>query len=251
MIRSRIEDPWREVSWDEAIAYAANEFRRIQAKYGRDSVGAISSSRCTNEEVFLVQKMVRGVRQQQYRHLRPCLPLADRLRVVEDLRHLGRHSGFQVRRKVGRRGRDSRQSPPTPIRSLLLASRSVSGQARNSSSSIRAASIWSGARTSRPTITFPLKPGTNVAVLNAIAHVVVTEGLVNETFVRERCDLADFEFLGAILSPIPAIRPRRRPRPPASIPTNCAQLRVSMRLAAMPRSITALASLNTARARRQ
>ena len=60
MIRSRIEDAWREVSWDEAIAYAADEFRRIQAKYGRDSVGAISSSRCTNEEVFLVQKMVRA-----------------------------------------------------------------------------------------------------------------------------------------------------------------------------------------------
>ena len=60
MIRERIEDPWREVSWDDAIAYAANEFRRIQAKYGRDSVGAISSSRCTNEEVFLVQKMVRA-----------------------------------------------------------------------------------------------------------------------------------------------------------------------------------------------
>ena len=36
MIRSRIEDPWREVSWDEAIAYAANEFRRIQANYGRN-----------------------------------------------------------------------------------------------------------------------------------------------------------------------------------------------------------------------
>ncbi len=60
MIRERIEDPWREVSWDEAIGYAANEFKRIRGKYGRDSVGAISSSRCTNEEVFLVQKMVRA-----------------------------------------------------------------------------------------------------------------------------------------------------------------------------------------------
>ena len=39
----------------------------------------------------------------------------------------------------------------------------------------------------------PLKPGTNVALLNAIAHVVVTEGLINETYVRERCDLGDFE----------------------------------------------------------
>ena len=60
MIRERIDDPWREVSWDEAIAYAASEFKRIQAQYGRDSVGAISSSRCTDEEVFLVQKLVRA-----------------------------------------------------------------------------------------------------------------------------------------------------------------------------------------------
>ena len=52
--------PWREVSWDEAIAYAAREFKRIQAKYGRDSVGGITSSRCTNEETFLVQKLVRA-----------------------------------------------------------------------------------------------------------------------------------------------------------------------------------------------
>jgi formate dehydrogenase major subunit len=38
-----------------------------------------------------------------------------------------------------------------------------------------------------------LRPGTNVAVLNALAHVIVAEGLVNEAFVRERCDGANFE----------------------------------------------------------
>jgi formate dehydrogenase major subunit len=38
----------------------------------------------------------------------------------------------------------------------------------------------------------PLRPGTNVAVVNALAHVIVTEGLVDEAFVRERCDLAEF-----------------------------------------------------------
>jgi formate dehydrogenase major subunit len=38
-----------------------------------------------------------------------------------------------------------------------------------------------------------LRPGTNVAVLNALAHVIVTEGLVNDAFVRERCDPANFE----------------------------------------------------------
>ena len=60
MIRAQIADPWREVSWEEAIGYAAREFKRIQAKYGRDSIGAITSSRCTNEEVFLIQKLVRA-----------------------------------------------------------------------------------------------------------------------------------------------------------------------------------------------
>src|SRR5262249_49548929 len=60
MIRKSIHDDWREVSWEEAISYAASEIKRIQAKYGRDSVGGITSSRCTNEETFLVQKLVRA-----------------------------------------------------------------------------------------------------------------------------------------------------------------------------------------------
>src|SRR5262245_35338124 len=60
MIRAGISDPWRIVSWEEAIAHTASEFRRIQAKYGKDSIGGITSSRCTNEETYLVQKLVRA-----------------------------------------------------------------------------------------------------------------------------------------------------------------------------------------------
>src|ERR1700722_6600799 len=60
MIRAKITDPWREVSWDEALSYAASEFRRIQDKHGVDSIGGITSSRCTNEETYLVQKLVRA-----------------------------------------------------------------------------------------------------------------------------------------------------------------------------------------------
>ena len=60
LVREKITDPWREVEWDEAIAYAADRFKRIQQKYGRGSIGGITSSRCTNEEVFVVQKMVRA-----------------------------------------------------------------------------------------------------------------------------------------------------------------------------------------------
>ena len=60
MIRKRIVDPWQEVSWEEAIAYAAAELKRVQNRYGRGSIGGITSSRCTNEEAYLVQKMVRA-----------------------------------------------------------------------------------------------------------------------------------------------------------------------------------------------
>src|SRR6202034_1205302 len=60
MIRAQITDPWKEVTWEEAIHHAASEFKRIQAKYGLDSIGGITSSRCTNEETYLVQKMIRA-----------------------------------------------------------------------------------------------------------------------------------------------------------------------------------------------
>ena len=60
MIRETIHEQWREVSWDEAFTFTANKIKGIQAKYGKDSVGGITSSRCSNEETYLVQKLVRA-----------------------------------------------------------------------------------------------------------------------------------------------------------------------------------------------
>jgi len=61
MIREAITDPWREVSWDEAMSFAANRMKGIIEEHGRQSVGVITSSRCTNEETWLVQKLTRAV----------------------------------------------------------------------------------------------------------------------------------------------------------------------------------------------
>src|SRR5690606_23712540 len=61
MIRETIDEPWREVSWDEAHGFATNRLKAIQDRYGRKSVGVITSSRCTNEETYLVQKLTRAV----------------------------------------------------------------------------------------------------------------------------------------------------------------------------------------------
>ena len=61
MVRAKITDPWREVTWEEAIGRVASEFKRIQKKHGTNSVGVITSSRCTDEETYLMQKLVRAV----------------------------------------------------------------------------------------------------------------------------------------------------------------------------------------------
>ena len=53
---------------------------------------------------------------------------------------------------------------------------------------------------SKRPIHLPLQPGTNVAVLTALAHVIVTEGLVDEAFVRERCELDEFAEWAAFVA---------------------------------------------------
>jgi formate dehydrogenase major subunit len=47
-----------------------------------------------------------------------------------------------------------------------------------------------------------LRPSTNVALINSLAHVVVTEGLVKEDFVRERCDLESFNKWRTFVAPV-------------------------------------------------
>lgn len=54
-------DVFEPASWDEALEYAAAGLKKIRDKYGADSIGYISSSKCTNEENYLMQKFARAV----------------------------------------------------------------------------------------------------------------------------------------------------------------------------------------------
>ncbi len=120
MIRDKISDPWREVSWDEAIARTASEFKRIQDKYGRRSIGGITSSRCTNEETFLVQKLIRGGFGNN--NVDTCARVCHSptgYGLEHDVRNLGRHPGFRFRRADRRRRPDRRQSDRRPSRVRL------------------------------------------------------------------------------------------------------------------------------------
>ena len=77
---------------------------------------------------------------------------------------------------------------------------------------------------SRPQHHLPLLPGTNVAVLTSLAHVIVTEGLVNEAFVRERCDWSEFEDWAAFVAE-PSATARRRSAKVSGVPAQTIRAR--------------------------
>lgn len=200
MIRSSISEPWREVSWDEAFAYAASELKRIQAKYGRDSIGGITSSRCTNEETFLVQKLIRAGFGNN--NVDTCA------RVCHSPTGYGLSTAFGT--SAGTQDFDSVEhadvvmiigANPTdghPVFGSRLKKRLRQGAKLivvdpRRTDLVRSAHIEAAQH-------LPLKPGTNVAVLTALAHVIVTEGLANEAFVRERCDWSEYEHWAAFVS---------------------------------------------------
>ncbi|MGX5736450.1 formate dehydrogenase subunit alpha [Bosea thiooxidans] len=193
MVRDKITDPWREVSWEEAIGKAASELKRIQAQYGRESVGAITSSRCTNEEVFLVQKLVRAAFRNN--NVDTCArvchsPTGYGLRTT-----LGTSAGTQDFKSVDKAdviiviGANPTDGHPVFAsrmkRRLRQGAKLIVADPRRIDL-VKTPHVEAAHH-------LQLKPGTNVALLNALSHVVVTEGLIDEAYVRERCDLADFE----------------------------------------------------------
>ena len=200
MVRDAIGDPWRVVSWEEAISYTAARLRSIQERHGVAAIGGITSSRCTNEEVFVVQKMVRaafgnnnvdtcarvchsptgfGLKQtfgtsagtQDFRSVDNCDVI-----VVIGANPTEAHPVFASRMK--RRLREgAKLIVVDPRRTEIVRSPHVQADYH-----------------------LQLQPGTNVAVVNAIAHVVVTEDLVDHEFVTERCEPEGFATWAAFIS---------------------------------------------------
>jgi formate dehydrogenase major subunit len=192
MIREKITDPWREVSWEEAIGRVASEFNRIKGSHGAEAIGGITSSRCTNEETFLVQKVIRagfGVN-----NVDTCA------RVCHSPTGYGLKTAFGT--SAGTQDFDSVEESDVM---LVIGANPTDGHpvfASRMKKRLRAGAkliVIDPRRTDmvksphiEAAFHLPLQPGTNVAVITAIAHVIVTEGLVNEDYVRERCDLQDY-----------------------------------------------------------
>jgi formate dehydrogenase major subunit len=194
MIRKNVDDPWQEVDWDTAFAYAAGEFKRIQAEHGVTSVGAVSSSRCTNEEIFLMQKFAR---------------VALRNNNIDNCSRIC-HSPTQFGLSATLGAGAASQHFDSILQSdviLVVGANPTEGHPVFGSMMKRA--VRRGARLlvidprrtetvdsphCKAEVHLALRPGTNVLVLNSVAHVIVRERLYDEAFVRARCDWDDFEL---------------------------------------------------------
>jgi formate dehydrogenase major subunit len=193
MIRAKITDPWREVSWDEAIAYAAKEFRRIQARHGQDSIGGITSSRCTNEETYLVQKLIRAAFGNN--NVDTCARVCHSPTGYGLGQTYGTSAGTQTFKSVEKAdvimviGANPTEAHP------VFASR-MKRRLRQGAKLIvidpRQIDLVNGPHV-KADYHLQLRPGTNVAVITALAHVVVTEGLLAESYIAERCDDKSFQ----------------------------------------------------------
>jgi len=200
MIRARITDPWREVSWEEALEHTAREFRRIQQKYGRNSVGGITSSRCTNEETYLVQKLVRAALLTN--NVDTCARVCHSP-TGYGLKHtLGESAGTQAFTSVQKADVivviGANPTDGHPVFGSLLKRRLRQG-AKLIVIDPRATDL---VRTPHIEAAYhlQLRPGTNVAVINSLAHVIVTEGLAKEDYALERCELKSWHEWKAFIS---------------------------------------------------
>lgn len=193
MIREQITDPWKEVSWDEAITHTAARFKIIQEKYGRGALGGITSSRCTNEEVFLVQKLVRTAFANN--NVDTCARVCHSPTGYGLKQTFGTSAGTQDFKSVDHADVmlliGSNPTDAHPVFASRMKRRLREG-AKLIVVDPRRIDLVETPHV-RATHHLQLKPGTNVAVVNALAHVVVTEGLADSSYVAERCDEDSFE----------------------------------------------------------
>ena len=193
MIRAKITDPWVEVSWEEAFAYTAKEFRRIQAKYGRDSIGGLVSSRCTNEEGYLVQKLVRAAFGNN--NVDTCARVCHSPTGYGLKQTLGESAGTQEFKSIEKTDVivviGANPTDGHPVFGSRLKRRMREG-AKLIVVDPRTTDIVDGPHI-KASYHLKLRPGTNVAVLSALSHVIVTEGLMNKDYIAERCEEKAFK----------------------------------------------------------
>ena len=192
MIRKTINDAWEPVTWDEAISYAANQLKSIQNKHGRFSIGGITSSRCTNEEVWLVQKTIRAAFNNnnvdtcaRVCHSPTGYGLKQTFGTSAGTQHFDSVQAADVIVVIGANPTDAHPVFASQMKKRLRAGAKLIVIDPRKIDLVRSSHVEASHH-------LPLLPGTNVPMMNSFAHVVVSEGLLDNDFVMDRCDKESF-----------------------------------------------------------
>ncbi len=194
LIRENLDLPFRQVSWEEAFGFIADRFKKIQKNYGINAIGAISSSRCTNEENYLMQKLVRAVFHNN--NIDTCArvchqPTGYGLGVAfgagagtQDLSSLFESDLIMI---IG-----SNPTEAHPVVGSFIRKAARQG-AKLIVMDPRKTEV---AKSPHVRANFHLRPlpGTNVILLNSIAHYILKENLIKKDFIEERCDEESFRL---------------------------------------------------------
>jgi len=188
MLREKITDPWREVEWDEAVDAVARGLLDVRQKYGVGSIGAITSSRCTNEEVYVVQKMVRAAFGNN--NVDTCARVCHSPTGYGLKQTFGESAGTQDFKSVASADVimviGANPTDGHPVFASRMKQRLRQGARLIVADPRRIDLVRSPHIAAEHHL--QLQPGTNVALVNAMSHVVVTEGLVDQDFVAARCE---------------------------------------------------------------
>jgi len=193
MIRNSIDEPWEKVSWDEAVTFAAKKIKSIQQQYGKDSVGGITSSRCTNEETYLVQKLVRAAFGNN--NVDTCARVCHSPTGYGLKTTIGESAGTQTFDSVEKADVvmviGANPTDAHPVFASRLKKRLRDGAKLIVVDPRRIDLVKSPHVETQHHL--KLRPGTNVAFINAMAYVIVTENLHAKTYIEERCEQEAFE----------------------------------------------------------
>lgn len=203
MIREDMEDPWREVSWDEAFEFAASRLKKTQETYGKKSIGGITSSRCTSEEVWLVQRLIRQAFGNN--NVDTCARVCHSPTGYGLKQTFGESAGTQNFDSVmdadcilviGSNPTDAHPVFASQMKRRLREGAKLIVVDPRAIELVRSPHVQADFH-------LPVKPGTNVALINAFAHIAAKEGLLDGAFIKQRTDLESFEeWIATIINPI-------------------------------------------------
>ena len=192
MIREKITDPWQVVSMDEAVKFAAGRFKATQTKYGKGSIGGITSSRTTNEEVYVVQRMIRAAFQNN--NVDTCARVCHSPTGYGLKQTFGESAGTQdfksvdkadVMLVIGANPTDGHPVFASRMKKRLREGAKLIVIDPRRTDLVRSPHIQADYH-------LALQPSTNVAMINAFGHVIATENLIDRKFVNRRCEKTDF-----------------------------------------------------------